>query len=224
MQVFKNNVSLEATPTGDTHVTNKGYVDGAIEQEIASIQIDHGLVVDEKPTCTDNGDGTYTIAYKKNSVEKTTTDTSIFFYYKNEDGKWIQTKFVSGEEVTVETGSLIVETHIDETTGTWIVDSEDTGVQAKADTLKINTETGITEDVRIDIVGPDGKVKETTPNLKGRDAVYVPTNGFYNLRAIDGTLYLTCEDDATPPPLSLENGYLYYTVGGTIKYVSVEDI
>lgn len=27
MEVFKNNVSLEATPTGDTHVTNKAYVD-----------------------------------------------------------------------------------------------------------------------------------------------------------------------------------------------------
>ena len=28
MQVFKNNVSLEATPASDTHVTNKKYVDG----------------------------------------------------------------------------------------------------------------------------------------------------------------------------------------------------
>ena len=27
MEVFKNNVSLEATPTSDTHVTNKSYVD-----------------------------------------------------------------------------------------------------------------------------------------------------------------------------------------------------
>lgn len=28
MQVIKNNVSLEATPTSDTHIVNKGYVDG----------------------------------------------------------------------------------------------------------------------------------------------------------------------------------------------------
>lgn len=27
MEVFKNNVSLETTPTDDTHITNKGYVD-----------------------------------------------------------------------------------------------------------------------------------------------------------------------------------------------------
>lgn len=224
MQVIKNNVSLESTPTNDTHVTNKKYVDGAIKKEISGIQIDNGLVVDGKPTCVDNGDGTYTITYKKNTVEKTTNDTAIFFYYKNEVDKWIQTKFVSGEEVTVETGGLIAEIYIDKTTGTWFVDGEDTGVQAKVDTLRINAETGVTEDVRIDIVAPDGTVKETTPNLKGRDAVYVPTNGFYNLEIINGTLYLTCEDDATPPPLSMEHGNLYYTVGGTIKYVSVEDV
>ncbi len=31
MEVFKNNVSLEATPTGDTHVVNKKYSDTKIK-------------------------------------------------------------------------------------------------------------------------------------------------------------------------------------------------
>ena len=35
MKVFKNNVSLEATPTSDTHVTNKSYVDS--KQKKASV-------------------------------------------------------------------------------------------------------------------------------------------------------------------------------------------
>ena len=106
---------------------------------------------------------------------------------------------------------------------------------AKADTLRVNTETETLEDVRIDIVGPDGNVKETTPNLKGADGadgVILNNVGYYGLRVVGGRLKLyvnvadaTTEDaDAQAPPFSLveKNGvkHLFYTVGGTIQYES----
>lgn len=79
-----------------------------------------------------------------------------------------------------------------------------------------NTDT----DFRLDITHKEDGSVTTTPNLKGADAVYVPTNGFYGLRVENGNLILECQDGATPPPLALEviNGLqcLTYDTEGTI--------
>ena len=61
----------------------------------------------------------------------------------------------------------------------------------------------------------------TTPNLKGKDSVQVPLNGFYKVYVENGTLVCEVENGATPPPLALEiisgEQCLTYTVGGTIQ-------
>lgn len=76
-------------------------------------------------------------------------------------------------------------------------------------------------------------VKYTTDNLKGADGadgVMVQNTGMYGLRIENGylNLYLNVIDesnaDSQAPPFSLENGNLYYTVGGTIQYESKETI
>ena len=61
----------------------------------------------------------------------------------------------------------------------------------------------------------------TTQNLKGKDSVQVPLNGFYKVYVENGTLVCEVQDGATPPPLAIETvdgkKCLTYTMGGTIQ-------
>ena len=109
MQVFKNNVSLEATPTGDTHIVNKAY----LEDRISKINVQHAVKVDELPICTDNGDGTYTITYIKDGDTKTTTDISQWFYYLDDNGNLKQTIFLEGEELTIDGAEIALDDFIE---------------------------------------------------------------------------------------------------------------
>ena len=123
MQVFKNNVSLEATPTGDTHVTNKGYVDGTVEsllddtstrsdrtwssEKISKINVTDAKKVDEKPTYSAG-----TITYVKNGTSYTTTNDKQWFYYlENEALK--QTIFIDGEELTLGNANIDLDDYIE---------------------------------------------------------------------------------------------------------------
>ena len=72
----------------------------------------------------------------------------------------------------------------------------------------------------MDITQPDGEVF-TTDNLHGIDNVQV-SNGLFQVYTENGSAYVIVNNGATPPPLSLENGKLYFTMNGTIKYTSVE--
>ena len=108
MQVFKNNVSLEATPTGDTHIVNKAY----LEDRISKINVQHAIKVDELPICTDNGDGTYTISYVKDGTAKTTTDTSQWFYYLDNNSNLKQTIFLEGEELTIDGTEIALDDYV----------------------------------------------------------------------------------------------------------------
>lgn len=88
--------------------------------------------------------------------------------------------------------------------------------------LKVEANANNTpSDYRLDITQPDGEIF-TTENLHGIDSAQVPLNGFYRIVVENGNLFLLTEDGATPPPISIENGCLIYTVGGTIQYESVE--
>ena len=73
---------------------------------------------------------------------------------------------------------------------------------------------------RLDLTQPDGTVF-TTDNLKGIDNVKVQ-NGFFQVYVENGNAYLIVQNGATPPPLSIEDGKLYFTMGSTIKYTSVQ--
>ncbi len=108
MQVFKNNVSLEATPAGDTHIVNKAY----LEDRISKINVQHAIKVDELPTCTDNGDSTYTISYVKDGTTETTTDTSQWFYYLDDNGNLKQTIFLEGEELTIDGAEIALDDYV----------------------------------------------------------------------------------------------------------------
>ena len=99
---------------------------------------------------------------------------------------------------------------IDKTTKHWKINNKDTGVLAEGTNGKD---------------GMDGK-----NGKDGADGGMVQNTGMYGLRIENGylNLYLNVIDesnaDSQAPPFSLENGNLYYTVGGTIQYESKETI
>lgn len=109
---------------------------------------------------------------------------------------------------------------IDPVSQNWVLGGKDSGISAKGVTPKVEESTENTDIsvYKLDIYDGKGNMY-TTPNLKGQDNVFVPMNGFFSIGIDNGTVFLACEEGSTPPPLSLENGCLYYTVGGTIQYV-----
>ena len=113
---------------------------------------------------------------------------------------------------------------IDSDSKHWILGGEDSGVSAKGicPTIKESEENTDISVYKLIIDDGEGNVN-TTPNLKGEDNVFVPQHGYYSIGIENGTVYLVCEDGATPPPLSIENGCLYYTLGGTIQYIEKEE-
>lgn len=186
--------------------------------------------VDEKPTCVDNGDGTYTTTYVKDGETKTTNDTSWYYYIV--DNILYQTIFIEGDELTIRNSSLSELIRISETTHHWLIDGEDTGISANAETLEPNI-NNTTTDYRLDIMTSDGTKKFTTDNLKGADGVLLDNVGYYGFTIEGGSLILhvNVEDSSTgnaddiAPPFSLDTGCnLWYTVGGKIQYVSREVI
>ena len=125
MQVFKNNVSLEATPASDTHIVNKAY----LEDRISKINVQHAVKVDELPICTDNGDGTYTITYIKDGDTKTTTDISQWFYYLDAESNLKQTIFLDGEELTIDGTEIVLDDFIEKSAIVTTLDSTVTNEQ-----------------------------------------------------------------------------------------------
>ena len=99
-----------------------------------------------------------------------------------------------------------------DTTAWQITNGGKLGISANANNTSSN--------YRLDLTQPDGTVF-TTDNLKGIDNVKVQ-NGFFQVYVENGNAYVIVQNGATPPPLSLEDGKLYYLMGSTIKYTSVQ--
>ena len=186
--------------------------------------------VDEKPTCVKNGDGTYTTTYIKDGETKTTNDTAWYYYLT--DNILYQTIFIDGDELTIKNSNLSELISISETTHHWLIDGEDTGVSANAETLEPSINNS-TVDYRLDIINGDGTKKFTTDNLKGADGVLLDNIGYFGFTIEGGSLILhvnvedasTGDADDIAPPFSLDSGCnLWYTIGGKIKYVSKEVI
>ncbi len=184
--------------------------------------------VDEKPTCVKNGDGTCTTTYIKDGETKTTNDTAWYYYLA--DNILYQTIFIDGDELTIKNSNLTELISISETTHHWLIDGEDTGVSANAETLEPSINNS-TVDYRLDIINSDGTKKFTTDNLKGADGVLLDNIGYFGFTIEGGSLILhvNVEDSSTgnaddiAPPFSLDTGCnLWYTIGGKIKYVSKE--
>ena len=159
MQVIKNNVSLEATPTSDTHVTNKGYVDGTVEsllddtstrsdrtwsseeiaKKISKINVADAKKVDEKPTYSSG-----TITYVKDGKSYTTTNDKQWFYYL-ENVSLKQTIFIDGEELTIDGASVDFDEFVKKTSIVTYIDSTCTNEQvagAKAVNTSLNEKVG----------------------------------------------------------------------------------
>ena len=159
---------------------------------------------------------------------------------------WYQTLFIDGVEVTILAGAIADTIKIDEKTKTWVLNGKDTeipaqGVSPTVSENKDNTDVVYKLDInyydatkpRVDSDGhpvyeSDGKTQKlgmdvtlTTQNLKGKDNVQVPLNGFYKVYVENGTLVCEVQDGATPPPLAIETvdgkKCLTYTMGGTIQ-------
>ena len=198
--------------------------------------IGYGKVIacDKLPTCKDNGNGTYTITYEKDSVQYTADSKNTWFYYQKTTTdasggsvtSWYQTLFVDGVEVTILAGAIADTIKIDSTTKHWIVNGKDTGILAQGTGPIIEPNANNNDAIfKVDIKNYDyntqSYITTTSDNLHGRDSVQVPLNGFYKVYVENGTLVCEVQDGATPPPLALEiiNGQqcLTYTMGGTIQ-------
>ena len=203
---------------------------------IKSIGYGKDIACDELPTCSKpTPTSAYEVSYKKDGVTLKCSPENTWFYYKvvkKDDGgevistAWYQTLFIDGVEVTILAGAIADTLKIDSTTKHWIVNGKDTGISAQGYSPIISENANNTDaDYKLDIKNYDYDTKQynttTTPNLKGRDSVQVPLNGFYKIYVENGTLVCAVENGATPPPLALEiiNGQqcLTYTVGGTIQ-------
>ena len=159
---------------------------------------------------------------------------------------WYQTLFIDGVEVSILAGAIADTIKIDDKTKTWVLNGKDTeipaqGVSPTIKENKDNTDTVYKLDInyydatkpRVDSDGhpvyeSDGKTQKlgmdvtlTTENLKGKDSVQVPLNGFYKVYVENGVLVCEVQDGATPPPLAIETvdgkKCLTYTMGGTIQ-------
>ena len=205
---------------------------------ISSIGYGKTIYCDELPKCEDYtdafGNTQYKITYKKDSAEYTCDAKNTWFYYEivvdadTNTKKWVQTLFVEGQEITLEAGTISDVVTIDNTTKNWFINGKDTGVCAGGDSIKEN-ENNTDTSYKLDIKKQDGTMT-TTPNLKGADGVMLDTVGYYGFRVENGQLMLyvnvpdasSSDVDDQAPPFSLEGGYLYYTIGSTIKYVNKE--
>ena len=203
---------------------------------IKSIGYGKVIACDELPTCSKpTPTSAYEVSYKKDGVTLKCSPENTWFYYKVEekDGSgsvtstaWYQTLFIDGVEVTILAGAIADTLKIDSTTKHWIVNGKDTEISAQGYSPIISENANNTDaDYKLDIKNYDYDTKKyttiTTPNLKGKDSVQVPLNGFYKVYVENGTLVCAVENGATPPPLALEiisgQQCLTYTVGGTIQ-------
>ena len=204
---------------------------------ISSIGYGKCIYCDALPTCsatTDSmGNIVYEVTYEKSGISYTIDASNIWFYYEtNVSGtnKWVQTLFVEGQEVTIEAGGISDVVTIDSTTKHWCINGKDTGVCASGDSIEENAANTSTS-YKLDIKKQDGTIT-TTPNLHGADGVILDNIGYYGFRVENEQLilYVNVNDanaadvDDQAPPFSLEGNFLYYTIGGKIKYISKETV
>ena len=222
-------VVAQKTDIDDTiTATDKTFSSDRIMKIINSVS--NVYKVDKKPSCVKNEDGTHTTTYVKDGETKTTNDTSWYYYLA--DNILYQTIFIDGDELTIRNSNLSELISISETTHNWLIDGEDTGISANAETLEPNKDNSTT-DYRLDIMNSNGTKKFTTDNLRGADGVLLDNVGYFGFTIENGSLILhvnvedssTGNEDDIAPPFSLDTGNnMWYTVGGKIKYVNKEVI
>lgn len=190
-----------------------------------------------KPTCSKvNNDWIVTFVDKSDNTQKTCNALNTWFYYEvtdNDTTITVQTLFIDGQELSINTKDIDDILRIDSDTKHWILYGQDTGLLAYGYTPKIQqNEENSSSVFKLDITNysEDGTATTvTTENLHGADGVIAPNEGMYGFRVVDGNLHLylnvpddTIDSDSVAPPLELRksDGCLHYIVGGTIQYDS----
>ena len=230
-QKFMKNIQFSSlTKTVDitylNGTTNSFSLKTFIDDVCRTLAQGKAIYCDKLPTCVQDANGDYIVTYIQGGKTLTTNAENTWFYYKDSNNSYVQTLFVTGTEITMAAGTIGDTITIDSKTKNWKINGIDTGVLAQGYSPIISENANNNDAIfKLDIKNYDYATNTynttTTPNLKGRDSVQVPLNGFYKIYVENGTLVCAVENGATPPPLALEiisgQQCLTYTVGGTIQ-------
>ena len=243
-QKFMKNIKFSSlTKTVDitylNGTTNSFSLKTFIDDVCRTLSQGKAIHCDKLPTCAQDANGDYIVTYIQGGKKLTTNAENTWFYYKNSNNSnsYVQTLFVTGTEITMTAGAIGDVITISKTTKHWLINGVDTGVLAQGFTPIISENANNTDvDYKLDIKNYDYATnsykKTTTPNLKGVDGVILDNAGMFGFRVENSKLmlYVNIPDSTTgniddiAPPFSLEGNTLYYTVNGTIQYVSKQTI
>ncbi|MBQ0036824.1 MAG: hypothetical protein KBT35_07910 [Firmicutes bacterium] len=81
--------------------------------EIVKAQESNSVACDEKPSYDSSTD---TVTYKQNGETKTEDDTRSWFYYIDDEGFAIQTRWINGIEFTIDVGAIDLSDYVNKTT------------------------------------------------------------------------------------------------------------
>ena len=94
------------------------------------------IYCDKLPTCAKDSDGNYIVTYVKGGTTLTTSAANTWFYYKDSAREDVQTIFVDGEEITIQSGTIGDVVAIDPVSKNWLINGVDTGESSKGDAGK----------------------------------------------------------------------------------------
>ena len=147
------------------------------------------IYCDKLPTCAQDSDGNYIVTYVKGGTTLTTSAANTWFYYKDNNREDVQTIFVDGEEITIQSGTIGDVVAIDPVSKNWLINGVDTGESSKGDAGKDGKSIrSITKDDENNIIVTFSD--STTQNI-GKLQIdiqgdFLTANGFGNLRYYNG--------------------------------------
>ena len=147
------------------------------------------IYCDKLPTCAQDSDGNYIVTYVKGGATLTTSAANTWFYYKDNNREDVQTIFVDGEEITIQSGTIGDVVAIDPVSKNWLINGVDTGESSKGDAGKDGKSIrSITKDDENNIIVTFSD--STTQNI-GKLQIdiqgdFLTANGFGNLRYYNG--------------------------------------
>ena len=147
------------------------------------------IYCDKLPTCAQDSDGNYIVTYVKGGTTLTTNAANTWFYYKDNNREDVQTIFVDGEEITIQSGTIGDVVAIDPVSKNWLINGVDTGESSKGDAGKDGKSIrSITKDDDNNIIvtftdGSTQNIGKLSVDIQGD---FLTSDGFGNLRYYNG--------------------------------------